>query len=128
MKIINEFYSGYYTESEFSLGTFIQYEDGKVFFKKDGKEKEVEWYKNANGTNWKCSPKSFKSLLKQALKEDELIFIEDEVCEYCDGTGEVSEDEIDESGNVARGTLTKKCICRIPEEDGDTWRDNNEDR
>lgn len=49
-------------------------------------------------------------------------------CELCEDTGEISEDETDESGNVARGTLSRKCSCRIPEEDPDAWRDNNEDR
>lgn len=42
-------------------------------------------------------------------------------CEYCEDTGEISEDETDESGNVARGTLTRKCICRTPEDDGNDY-------
>ncbi len=49
-------------------------------------------------------------------------------CEFCEDTGEISEDETDESGNIARGTLSRKYSCRIPEEDPDAWRDNNEDR
>lgn len=42
-------------------------------------------------------------------------------CEFCQDTGEVDEDEVDESGNVARGTLTRKCECRIPEDDGNDY-------
>lgn len=36
-------------------------------------------------------------------------------CHLCEDTGEVDEDEVDESGNVARGTITTKCICRLGE-------------
>jgi hypothetical protein len=40
----------------------------------------------------------------------------DEICELCNGTGEVSEDETDSDGNVARGTLTRKCLCQLEDE------------
>lgn len=36
-----------------------------------------------------------------------------EVCAYCLGTGEVDKDETDSDGNVARGTLTEKCVCQL---------------
>lgn len=34
------------------------------------------------------------------------------VCAFCHGEGEVSTDETDSDGNVARGVGTQKCICR----------------
>lgn len=38
-------------------------------------------------------------------------------CEYCGGTGEVSTDETDESGNVMRGVGTRKCECRLNDQE-----------
>lgn len=35
----------------------------------------------------------------------------------CDGSGEVSEDETTPEGHVARGTLTKKCLCKLKDPD-----------
>ena len=43
--------------------------------------------------------------------------IEDEKCEFCDGTGEVSCDERDRDGNWQRGVGTRKCECSLIEED-----------
>ena len=37
------------------------------------------------------------------------------VCELCLGSGEVSVDETDESGNVMRGVGTRKCECKLTE-------------
>ena len=34
------------------------------------------------------------------------------VCDFCNGTGEVREDEIYENGNWMRGVIVKKCICQ----------------
>lgn len=34
------------------------------------------------------------------------------VCEWCEGTGEVATDEDDGEGHTMRGVGTKKCICQ----------------
>ena len=38
---------------------------------------------------------------------------EDEVCELCGGTGEITTDEDDGEGHIQRGVGTRKCICQI---------------
>ena len=43
--------------------------------------------------------------------------IEDGVCPDCDGTGEVSCDEMDRDGNWQRGVGTRKCDNPIHEPD-----------
>jgi len=40
-------------------------------------------------------------------------------CDICNGTGEVSEDETDSDGNVARGTMSRKCLCQLEEDEYD---------
>lgn len=42
-----------------------------------------------------------------------------QACDYCKGTGEINTDEVDESGNIARGVNTERCSCRIEEEEYD---------
>ncbi len=37
----------------------------------------------------------------------------EEVCGYCDGTGELAADEDDGEGHTQRGVGTQKCICQI---------------
>ncbi len=37
----------------------------------------------------------------------------DEICEFCGGTGKVSEDGQDSSGNWEKGVETRKCICQL---------------
>jgi hypothetical protein len=36
-----------------------------------------------------------------------------DVCEFCNGTGEVSVDESDGEGHIMNGVGTQKCICRL---------------
>lgn len=43
--------------------------------------------------------------------------IHDSVCEFCLGTGEVTEDGRDSDGNIERGVNTRKCLCQMG--DGD---------
>ena len=43
--------------------------------------------------------------------------VEENVCEECGGTGEVFEDEFENGQCVGRGTVTKKCICRMKDPD-----------
>lgn len=43
----------------------------------------------------------------------------------CDGSGEIDYDEVTPEGNVARGTLTRKCRCRLP--DPDDYDEREED-
>lgn len=43
----------------------------------------------------------------------------EEVCEFCLGEGEVSEDVDDGEGHTMRGVGTRKCICRVEERDRD---------
>lgn len=43
--------------------------------------------------------------------------LEDDICEFCQGTGEVPEDIFDEdSHEYMRGVGTKKCICQLDSE------------
>lgn len=50
---------------------------------------------------------------------------DEEVCEFCEGTGEVSTDEVDpDSHQVMRGVGTEKCICRMKDPD-DYQEDEN---
>jgi hypothetical protein len=71
--------------------------------------------------------KLVNSYYEKKVKRDNAVdaFIEElsiEVayeCEYCNDTGETDTDETDESGNVARGVGSQKCICRVHEEDVD---------
>lgn len=37
---------------------------------------------------------------------------QEEVCEWCEGTGEVATDEEDGEGHTMRGVGTRKCICQ----------------
>lgn len=37
---------------------------------------------------------------------------DEELCEWCEGTGEVATDEDDGEGHIMRGVGTKKCICK----------------
>ena len=41
------------------------------------------------------------------------------VCEFCNGTKEVSVDENDGEGHITQGTGTKKCICALEEQTED---------
>ena len=59
-----------------------------------------------------------KKLARDLQKE-----MDDGVCEFCLGSGEISTDERDESGNWMRGVGSQKCICRIHEDEF-----NNQDR
>lgn len=59
---------------------------------------------------------------KKALKEKDEVE-EEEVCEHCGGTGEISYDVSDGEGNMQSGVGTRKCICRIKEPDEDHDRD-----
>lgn len=43
----------------------------------------------------------------------------------CDGSGEIDYDETTPEGNVARGTLTRKCRCRLP--DPEDYDEHEED-
>jgi len=43
--------------------------------------------------------------------------LEEEKCEHCGGTGEVSYDEQDRDGNWQRGVGTRACECKLIEED-----------
>lgn len=63
-------------------------------------------------------------------KEDEILYpegelpelpeFEDEVCEFCGGTGEVTVDEQVYPGEPHYAPIgTRKCICQIEEHDGD---------
>ena len=47
-----------------------------------------------------------------AFKHD-TIFMQDDICEECGGTGEVHFDESDGEGHIMRGTGTQKCICQL---------------
>lgn len=46
------------------------------------------------------------------------VFSEEE-CEYCGGSGEVSTNSIDSSGNIERGTGSEVCVCMIKEPEYD---------
>ena len=49
--------------------------------------------------------------------EDDFELVE-EKCEWCDGTGECPLDEYSKEGQlVGVGTLTKKCICKMNNDD-----------
>jgi len=41
----------------------------------------------------------------------------EEACELCLGTGEVSVDESDGEGHIMRGVGTRKCECRLQEDE-----------
>jgi len=43
--------------------------------------------------------------------------VRDDVCEYCNGTGEIATDEDDGEGHTMRGVGTRKCICQSKEID-----------
>jgi hypothetical protein len=40
-------------------------------------------------------------------------------CPLCGGSGEIQTDERDSDGNIAHGTETETCPCRINNEDED---------
>ena len=42
---------------------------------------------------------------------------ESSICMYCLGTGEVSVDESDGEGNIMRGVGTRKCECRLNDQE-----------
>ena len=44
---------------------------------------------------------------------------EEEVCEYCKGTGICDEDEYENGQLVGVGTLSNRCICQIDLDDHD---------
>lgn len=50
--------------------------------------------------------KRFEEMERDILEGDE------DVCEWCGGTGEVATDEDDGEGHTMRGVGTKKCICQ----------------
>lgn len=49
--------------------------------------------------------------------DDEELEEGEENCEWCHGTGLVDEDEYENGQLVGRGTLSKKCICRMQDPD-----------
>lgn len=52
-------------------------------------------------------------------KDDEVI--DEDACpeDLCDGSGELSTDEVDSDGNIERGVGTQKCPCSIKEPEPD---------
>lgn len=58
---------------------------------------------------------STQTALEAAFNEIRKSQSEDETCEYCHGTGEVSVDVRDSDGNWEKGVGTEKCICQIKE-------------
>ena len=49
----------------------------------------------------------------------EMLGRKEDVCEFCNGTKEVSVDESDGEGHITRGTGTRKCICALEEQTED---------
>ena len=43
---------------------------------------------------------------------DQELGADEPVCDFCNGTGDVREDERDENGNWMHGVTVKKCICQ----------------
>ena len=57
------------------------------------------------------------NFIMQNETEDDFELVE-EKCEWCDGTGECPLDEYSKEGQlVGVGTLTKKCICKMNNDD-----------
>jgi len=54
-------------------------------------------------------------LIEELIDDLEISFEPD--CEFCDDEGVVYTDETDESRNVSRGVNTKKCICKLTDEE-----------
>lgn len=76
-KIEDRWFNDYYASPfEFKEAVFTQYsDDGSVWCKLKGEEteREIEWYKNEKGNNWR--PRAgIKTLLKQSLKDNDIVF------------------------------------------------------
>lgn len=76
--------------------------DKKVLFTGTENECFVWIHKNTNYI--------FDLAMKIGYKLDEVD--EEPDCDFCQDTGEIDVDETDSAGNVARGTITRKCICQ----------------
>jgi hypothetical protein len=44
---------------------------------------------------------------------EEKDLIEDELCDFCGGTGRVFTDEFGENGNREFGVVVQKCLCQM---------------
>lgn len=76
-------------------------------------------------------PVTTQDTTEHMLEEDQLDmfdFIEEDKCEWCNGTGMTPVDEYSKEGQVVGvGTLEKKCICQY-DEPADFSGADNEDR
>ena len=54
--------------------------------------------------------KDLDNIIKVAMGKEKK---EEDVCEYCRGSGEIPVDENDGEGHIMVGVGTQKCICQI---------------
>ena len=64
-----------------------------------------------NGSAYDLTEKGYKLVKELFFEKQPLGYI----CDLCKDTGKVDGDETDASGNVSRGTTTRKCICQYRE-------------